>query len=115
MRYEAAIFDLDGTLLNTLRDLADAVNYGLSRAGLPLRREDEVMAFLGNGIRRLVECAVPEGTPLSVTHINLLDGTIEGVECARDRAFGVQYHPESAPGPQDSAYLFDRFLDFIRR
>ena len=67
MRYEAAIFDLDGTLLNTLGDLADAVNYGLSRAGLPLRREDEVMAFLGNGIRRLVECAVPEGTPLSVT------------------------------------------------
>ncbi len=54
-------------------------------------------------------------TPLAVTHINLLDGTIEGVECARDRAFGVQYHPESAPGPQDSAYLFDRFLDFIRR
>lgn len=54
-------------------------------------------------------------TPLAVTHVNLLDGTIEGVECARDRAFGVQYHPESAPGPQDSAYLFDRFLDFIRR
>ena len=43
----------------------------------------------------------------------LLD--IEGVECARDRAFGVQYHPESAPGPQDSAYLFDKFLDSIRR
>ena len=54
-------------------------------------------------------------TPLAVTHVNLLDGTIEGVECARDRAFGVQYHPESAPGPQDSACLFDRFLDFIRR
>ena len=51
-----------------------------------------------------------KGTPLSVTHLNLLDGTIEGVECARDRAFGVQYHPESAPGPQDSAYLFDKFL-----
>ena len=53
-------------------------------------------------------------TPLTITHVNLLDGTIEGVECARDRAFGVQYHPESAPGPQDSAYLFDRFLESIR-
>jgi len=53
-------------------------------------------------------------TPLAVTHVNLLDGTIEGVECARDRAFGVQYHPESAPGPQDSAYLFDKFLEIIR-
>ena len=49
-------------------------------------------------------------TPLAVTHLNLLDGTVEGVSCARDRAFGVQYHPESAPGPQDSAELFDRFI-----
>ena len=49
-------------------------------------------------------------TRLSVTHRNLLDGTIEGVECLADRAFSVQYHPESAPGPQDSAYLFDRFI-----
>ena len=49
-------------------------------------------------------------TSLEVTHINLLDNTIEGVCCTRDRAFGVQYHPESAPGPQDSNYLFDIFL-----
>ncbi len=53
------------------------------------------------------------GTPLSVTHINLLDETVEGVKCERDLAFGVQYHPESSPGPQDSAYLFDRFTDMI--
>lgn len=50
------------------------------------------------------------GTPLQVTHINLLDNTVEGVACDEDKAFGVQYHPESAPGPQDSAYLFDRFI-----
>ena len=50
------------------------------------------------------------GTPLTVTHINLLDGTIEGMRCARDRVFSVQYHPESAPGPQDSGHLFDRFI-----
>ena len=49
-------------------------------------------------------------TPLTVTHINLLDHTVEGIECVKDRAFGVQYHPESAPGPQDSGYLFDRFI-----
>lgn len=49
-------------------------------------------------------------TPLTATHINLLDNTIEGVECPEDRAFGVQYHPESAPGPQDSGYLFERFV-----
>ena len=49
-------------------------------------------------------------TPLTVTHRNLLDGTVEGVKCEKDRAFSVQYHPESAPGPQDSAHLFDRFI-----
>jgi carbamoyl-phosphate synthase small subunit len=49
-------------------------------------------------------------TPLKATHINLLDQTIEGVECAADRAVGVQYRPESAPGPQASAYLFGKFL-----
>ena len=52
-----------------------------------------------------------DGTGLEVTHINLLDNTVEGLRCAADRVFSVQYHPESAPGPQDSAYLFD---DFIR-
>ncbi len=54
-------------------------------------------------------------TPLRVTHVNLLDGTIEGVRCERDEAFSVQYHPESAPGPQDSAYLFGQFLDGMER
>ena len=54
-----------------------------------------------------------EGTPLTATHINLLDNTVEGVECIQDKAFGVQYHPESAPGPQDSGYLFDRFITLM--
>ena len=49
------------------------------------------------------------GTGLELTHVNILDGTVEGVKCARDRIFSVQYHPESAPGPQDSGHLFDRF------
>lgn len=53
------------------------------------------------------------GTDLSITHINLLDNTVEGVECKKDKVFGVQYHPESAPGPQDSSYLFDRFIKLM--
>ena len=51
------------------------------------------------------------GTGLSVTHRNILDNTVEGVSCIEDLAFSVQYHPESSPGPQDSTYLFDRFLN----
>ena len=54
-----------------------------------------------------------EGTDLTATHINLLDQTVEGVRCERDRVFSVQYHPESAPGPQDSEYLFDVFTDWM--
>ena len=50
------------------------------------------------------------GTGLTVTHRNLLDGTVEGVACKKDGAFSVQYHPESAPGPRDSGHLFDRFI-----
>ena len=50
------------------------------------------------------------GTGLHLTHQNLLDGTAEGVACEQSRLFSVQYHPESAPGPQDSVYLFQRFI-----
>jgi len=52
-------------------------------------------------------------TGLVVTHINLLDNTIEGVENAKDKVFSVQYHPESAPGPEDSNYLFDKFIKLM--
>lgn len=52
-------------------------------------------------------------TELTVTHINLLDDTVEGVECKKDKVFAVQYHPESAPGPQDSTYLFDEFINLM--
>ncbi|MDR0830116.1 MAG: glutamine-hydrolyzing carbamoyl-phosphate synthase small subunit [Prevotellaceae bacterium] len=52
-------------------------------------------------------------TDLEITHINLLDNTTEGVECKKDKIFAVQYHPESAPGPQDSTYLFDRFIELM--
>lgn len=52
-------------------------------------------------------------TPLTATHVNLLDNTVEGLECRQDRVFSVQYHPESAPGPQDSDYLFDKFVTMM--
>lgn len=51
-----------------------------------------------------------ENTGLKVTHVNILDNTVEGIRDERSKMFSVQYHPESAPGPQDSAYLFDKFI-----
>lgn len=52
-------------------------------------------------------------TKLEVTHINLLDNTVEGVESKVDKVFSVQYHPESAPGPEDSKYLFAEFIELM--
>lgn len=54
-----------------------------------------------------------KGTDLELTHINLLDDTAEGVEIKDKQIFSVQYHPESAPGPQDSVYLFDKFIKMM--
>jgi len=54
------------------------------------------------------------GTELVVTHINNNDKTIEGLRHKRYPAFSVQYHPEASPGPLDSGYLFDQFLEMIR-
>ena len=61
MKYKLAIFDLDGTILDTLEDLADAVNYALKEQGYPQRTIEEVRRFVGNGIRKLIERAVPDG------------------------------------------------------
>ena len=60
-RYKAIIFDLDGTLLDTLTDLAEGTNYALRVNGFPERTLDEIRRFVGNGARKLVERAVPEG------------------------------------------------------
>lgn len=66
MYYKTVIFDLDGTLLNTLEDLAAATNQALVQNRLPQRTTEEVRWFVGNGIRRLIERAVPGGTSTTV-------------------------------------------------
>ena len=65
--YTTVVFDLDGTLLETLEDLHLTLNHALAEAGLPKRTFAEARAFVGNGIRRLVERAVPEGCAPEVT------------------------------------------------
>ena len=59
--YTTYIFDLDGTLLDTLDDLAASVNYALRTHGMPGHSTDDVRRFVGNGVRKLMERAVPDG------------------------------------------------------
>lgn len=61
-KYDAILFDLDGTLLDSLEDMKDSVNYVMKEFGFPERTLEEIRAFVGNGIRRLIERSVPEGT-----------------------------------------------------
>ncbi len=60
-QYEAVIFDLDGTLLNTLEDLADSVNYALEAYDCPTKSIEQVRNYVGNGIRKLIERSVEGG------------------------------------------------------
>lgn len=61
-QFDAFVFDLDGTLLNTLPDLVALTNRSLAKAGLPERTEGEILSFVGNGLRSLMERAVPGGS-----------------------------------------------------
>ncbi|MBR5869922.1 MAG: HAD family hydrolase [Clostridia bacterium] len=63
MKYTTLLFDLDGTLLDTLSDLQNAVFHALDAFGMPQRSGDEVRMMVGNGIKNLIDRAVPEGTP----------------------------------------------------
>ena len=58
--YDTIIFDLDGTLLNTLEDLCNSVNYALGKNGYELRSIEEIRCFVGNGVRKLIERALPD-------------------------------------------------------
>ncbi|MCI8386862.1 MAG: HAD family hydrolase [Clostridiales bacterium] len=101
MKYSIAIFDLDGTILDTLDDLADSTNYVLTKAGMPTRTRDEVRRFVGNGIHKLIERAVPANTSdeqiesvfeafkehyksHSAIHTRPYDGTIELLTALRN-------------------------------
>lgn len=62
MSYKAVLFDMDGTLLDTLEDLCDSTNHALAQMGYPLRGIEDIRRFIGNGAEKQIRRAVPEGT-----------------------------------------------------
>ena len=84
----AVIFDLDGTLLNTLEDLKDSTNYALQKFGFPQKTLDEVRSFVGNGLRMLIVRAVPAGTE---------DAVIDAVLQTMKLHYAENYHNKTRP------------------
>lgn len=82
------IFDLDGTLLNTLEDLKDSTNYALQKFGFPQRTLDEVRSFVGNGLRMLIVRAVPADTE---------DAVIDAVLQTMKLHYAENYHNKTRP------------------
>lgn len=80
--YETIVFDLDGTLLDTLEDLADATNAALQLYGLPLRALDEIRAFVGNGAAKLIERAVGKADKILQENVLVAFKTYYGEHCA---------------------------------
>ena len=73
MKFNSVVFDLDGTLLDTLGDLRDSVNFSLEKNKLPKRTTEEIRSFVGNGIRLLIERSVPENTPSEIIEVCFSD------------------------------------------
>ena len=90
LKYLLVIFDMDGTILNTLEDLTRTTNAALAEQGLPQHTMDEVRRMVGNGIRRLIERAVPEGTAVPV---------IEETLAAFNRYYAVHCGDHTCPYP----------------
>jgi carbamoyl-phosphate synthase small subunit len=100
--------------------LARALGYGTYKLRFGHRGINQPVMDLTTGKVEITSqnhgfCVIPESLPenTEVTHVSLFDGINEGLRCTDKPAFSVQYHPEASPGPTDSHYLFDRFVEMI--
>ena len=128
--YQNVIFDLDGTLLNTLEDLKDSTNYALAQHSYPTRTLEEVRCFVGKGIRKLIDRAVPEGTSVEktdkvfatfreyyATHSRVKTSMYEGMEQVMDALKEQNISMAIVSNKADDAvkdlakYYFAKFID----
>ncbi len=131
MSYKLAIFDLDGTILDTLDDLADSTNFALAAHNFPVRTREEVRRFVGNGVRKLIERALPtdmakkhtdEVLATFLTHYKTncnnktkpYDGILDMLRTVRERGCKTAILSNKADAPvQTLAKLyFDGLIDY---
>ena len=89
------------------------MKFGHHGGNHPVRDEKTKRVYITSQNHEYVVCNLPEDVEVAFTNIN--DNTVEGIQHKKLPIFSVQFHPEASPGPLDSGYLFDRFLDVIER
>lgn len=90
------------------------MNIGHRGGNYPVRNlETGVVEITGQNHGYAVDEKSLEGTPLRVTHRNVLDGSVEGIECKEDRIYGIQFYSESCPERRDGSSLFDKFITMM--
>ncbi|WP_027632470.1 carbamoyl phosphate synthase small subunit [Clostridium hydrogeniformans] len=95
----------------TLGGKTDRLKFGHRGANHPVKDLEENRIFITSQNHGYVVTEMPEDT--EVTHVNVNDGTVEGMRNKNLNIFSVQFHPEACPGPKDNDYLFDKFLELI--
>jgi len=90
-------------------------HHGGNQPGQDLATKKVAICAENHGYAVDAESLRAAGEPVEITHVNLNDGTVEGLAHATRPLFSVQYHPEASPGPHDAAYFFGRFRDMVLR
>ena len=90
-------------------------HHGANQPGQDLATKKVAICAENHGYAVEAESLREAGEPVEITHINLNDGTVEGLAHRKLPLFSVQYHPEASPGPHDASYLFGRFRDMVGR
>ena len=99
MRYQSVLFDMDGTVLDTLEDMYESVNHTLRAFGYPERTRGEVRAFVGNGAYMLIRRALPKGGSEEQVQQAVLCRALSGQDEAVRRHFGAVFHARHARYP----------------